>query len=91
MLKKEVQRMTNQDISKQTVLVLLVLTIVVSVIGTWTVLNSAVGEPIVISAPPKADIGNAAKVSLGVGEFGEQQETPVPAPTEGSRVSLTVN
>ncbi|RMG27032.1 MAG: hypothetical protein D6732_20565 [Methanobacteriota archaeon] len=58
--------MGKNDVSKKTVLLLLLLTVAVSVVGTWTVLNSAVNSPIYI-APSNANLG-VADVNLDVRE-----------------------
>ena len=39
--KKKGDNMTQEDIPKRVILVLLILTIVISVLGTWTVLDAA--------------------------------------------------
>lgn len=58
--------MGKNDVSKQTVLVLLVLTLSISVIGTWTVLNSAVNDPIVIA--PEGLNDDAGSVQLTIAD-----------------------
>ncbi len=57
----------NEDISKNTLMVLVVLTIIISLLGTWTVANEATK----VSSIRQADNDNSVasgKVSLSVSE-----------------------
>lgn len=55
--------MDGNDVSKRTVMVLLVITVLVSVIGTWTVLNSMSSSAPEWSVEKPADQG---QITLGV-------------------------
>lgn len=54
-----------QDVSRTTLAVLLVLAIVVSVVGTWTVLDLAGDASVPAPSGPSADSG---EVSVAIGE-----------------------
>lgn len=77
--------MGKNDVSKQTVLVLLVLTIAISVIGTWTVLNGAVNGPIYLQ--PDGANQELASVQL------EVSDAPLPAKesSEESNIRLEIS
>jgi hypothetical protein len=49
---------SNVDVSRGTIIVLVLLTLVISVLGTWTVLNetSSLKAPTSVSGPQKADV-----------------------------------
>lgn len=64
-----------EDISKNTLLVLVVLTIVVSLLGTWTVINEAskVRVGTASTQPSTPDRSGEAKVTLDIaGDAGRQ-------------------
>jgi len=69
--------MEKTDISKQTVLVLLVLTLVVSIVGTWTVLSmpTTVYKTIEIGGSPAGQVhltvGSVPSVTGPSGESGK--------------------
>ena len=64
--------MTQDDIPKRVILVLLILTIVISVLGTWTVLDA------VSTARPKAPSKAQANVKLGILDPNTVPEEPAP-------------
>jgi hypothetical protein len=70
------------EISKATVAVLLVLTILISVIGTWTVLQSSAA---IQNARSPTQVSGAGRISLTVA----QTKEPVTASNSG-RIGLTV-
>ena len=76
--------MENQDISKRTVLVLLVLTLVVSVVGTWTVLSqpTTIYKTIELSGP------QTGKVQLNIDPPRDQVQ--VLGDPETGRVALNI-
>ena len=73
--------MEGNDISKRTVLVLLVLTLVVSVVGTWTILS----QPTTIYKTIELDGQESGRVGVNIG-------TPYnpPIENEGGKVSLNI-
>jgi hypothetical protein len=76
--------MESNDISKRTVLVLLILTLVVSVVGTWTILSqpTTIYKTIEIGGP------EAGKVQVGIVQPGAPA-----APTvfgEAGKVKLSI-
>jgi len=72
----------HNDISKKTVLVLLVLTLVVSVIGTWSVLSM----PTTVYKTVTQDGVENGRVSVGI----VAPAQPVMPAEEGGRVSLSI-
>lgn len=74
----------HNDISKRTVLVLLVLTLVVSVVGTWTILSM----PTTVYKEFSTGGPQEGKVHLGIQEPRTAAE-PVPTTTEG-RVGIYI-
>ncbi|MBT7903017.1 hypothetical protein HN587_04065 [Candidatus Woesearchaeota archaeon] len=78
--------MAKDDVSKKTILILLVLTLVVSVVGTVTVLEMASKAPTDVNIVGPSDKGDA-KVSLEI-----IQPAPEPAPVEpkDAEVSLEI-
>jgi hypothetical protein len=54
--------METKDISKRTVLVLLILTLVISVVGTWTILS----QPTTIYKTTEIHQSPGGKVSVGI-------------------------
>ncbi len=71
--------MESNDISKRTVLVLLVLTLVVSVVGTWTILS----QPTTIYKT--IDLGSPEHGSVGVRIGGEESnDRPVAVDQSGT-------
>ena len=73
--------METNDISKRTVLVLLILTLVVSVVGTWTILS----QPTTIYKTIELGGPETGKVKVGIHEPVEPQE-----PTVGGKVSVNI-
>ena len=71
----------DNDISKRTVLVLLVLTLIVSIVGTWTVLS----QPTTIYKTVEIGGPQAGKVKLSI----DAPEEPVITDT-GGEVSLNI-
>lgn len=55
----------NEDISKNTLLVLVVLTIIVSLLGTWTVIHEATNVP-VQNVPVQTEDAATGKVSVDI-------------------------
>lgn len=76
--------MESNDISKRTVLVLLVLTLVVSVVGTWTILS----QPTTIYTTVTDHGPAAGKVSLGIA--GEPVEVDTSASPQAGEVKLNI-
>jgi len=75
--------MENNDISKRTVLVLLVLTLVVSVVGTWTILS----QPTTIYRTVEIGPDPQGKVSVDISPPTE----PVPQVSDtGGEVKLNI-
>jgi hypothetical protein len=71
----------SNDISKRTVLVLLILTLVVSVVGTWTILS----QPTTIYRTVEIGEPASGKVSLDIDEPAE----PVVV-NEGGKVGVNI-
>lgn len=71
----------GNDISKRTVLVLLVLTLVVSVVGTWTILS----QPTTIYRTVTYDGEDVGQVRLNIREPFEPE-----VPVEAGKVSLNI-
>jgi hypothetical protein len=71
------------EISKTTIVVLLILTILISVIGTWTVVTSLSAVPSPQTAPAQ---DNSARISLTV----EPQPEPAVPITGNAVLSLEV-
>ncbi len=76
--------MENNDISKRTVLVLLVLTLVVSVVGTWTILS----QPTTIYKNVEIDNQEPGKVSVGI--LGPSTATEPVVQNTGGRVGVSI-
>jgi len=57
----------TEDISKTTVGVLLILTIIISVIGTWTVLNSVDSRPPIQIQKQTESASNVGQVKVKIG------------------------
>jgi len=76
--------MENTDISKSTVLVLLVLTLVVSVVGTWTILSqpTTIYKTIELGAPQHGE------VRIGIG--GPAVSVPQEPASEAGKVNINV-
>ena len=75
--------MESNDISKRTVLVLLVLTLVVSVVGTWTILS----QPTTIYKTIEVGGPQSGQVKLNIHEPTE----PVPQLSEdGGKISVNI-
>jgi hypothetical protein len=76
----------GEDISKKTVMVLLILTIVVSIIGTWTMLTS---KPTIKTVYSSGDPVTSGKVRLGLysGPVEEPKSEPV---AEAGQVSIKI-
>ena len=72
----------HNDISKRTVLVLLVLTLVVSVVGTWTVLSmpKTVYKTVEVAEPPQGLV--SVKLAAPTG--------PVPPVEDGGQVAVKI-
>jgi hypothetical protein len=79
-IKKEVLEKMTKDVSKKTVLVILLIAIVISVVGTWTVLDAA--STVKIEQPPAHEGG---KVTLVIGDPGS-----VAPMSTGAVVALTI-
>lgn len=73
----------EEDISKNTLLVLVVLTVVISLLGTWTVINEA--GKVRMQGPVHATDTTTGKVSVNV------QALPDPVSTTGQVVLNIVN
>jgi hypothetical protein len=76
--------MEGNDISKRTVLVLLVLTLVVSVVGTWTILS----QPTTIYKTVELSGPQSGKVQVGIFEPVEPQ--PEVGGDTGGEVSVNI-
>jgi hypothetical protein len=74
----------SNDISKRTVLVLLILTLVVSVVGTWTILS----QPTTIYRTVELSGPQTGKVGVNIAPPGE----PVPPVVvdEGGKVGVNI-
>jgi hypothetical protein len=68
----------SEDISKNTLLILVVLTIIISLLGTWTVINEASNVNKVTY-----DIDNSGKSSTTAKVALDVQSKPTPAQTTG--------
>ncbi|MBU2561325.1 MAG: hypothetical protein KKD17_03430 [Nanoarchaeota archaeon] len=75
--------MENNDISKRTVLVLLILTLVVSVVGTWTILS----QPTTIYRTVELGQPVHGKVQLNINDA--TPAAPVLA-EEGGKVAINI-
>jgi len=74
----------TEDISKNTLLVLVVLTIVVSLLGTWTVINEASKVRVGAAAEtPAGERGQQAEVSLDI-------SNPQVPPSATGQVTLNI-
>ncbi len=72
-----------EDLSRNTVFVLVILTLLISILGTWTVLSQVNAGPAAVSAPPAG--GGSGHVSLTIGN-----PQPVVSGTTG-HVVLAIN
>jgi cytochrome oxidase assembly protein ShyY1 len=73
----------TEDLSKNTLVVLVVLTVIVSLLGTWTVINEA--NKVRTTAPAQSTV-TAAEVSL---EIAPAAHAPAPVQATGE-VTLTI-
>jgi hypothetical protein len=75
--------MEKDDISKQTVLVLLVLTLVVSVVGTWTILSTptTIYKTVELGGPAEGRVS----INIGSGPV-----APSPPDVEGGKVGINI-
>jgi hypothetical protein len=74
----------HSDISKRTVLVLLILTLVISVVGTWTVLS----QPTTIYKTVQLGGPESGKVMVGITEPSAPQAPAMS--NEGGKVSINI-
>jgi hypothetical protein len=79
--KRRLEKMENNDISKRTVLVLLVLTLIVSVVGTWTILS----QPTTIYRTIELGGPESGRVSVNINPPAEPQLAD-----EGGKVSVNI-
>ena len=74
----------NNDISKRTVLVLLILTLVISVVGTWTILS----QPTTIYKTIKIGAPESGKVLLNIAP--PEAPQPPAIAKDGGKVSVNI-
>lgn len=80
--------MDKKDISKRTVMVLLILTLVISVVGTWTILS----QPATVYKTTEIYPSPGGEVSVGITD-GPQTSTmaaPVKSVDDNARVRLNI-
>ena len=79
--------MENKDISKRTVLVLLVLTLVISVVGTWTILS----QPTTIyKTTDISGSDDAGKVSVRIWDGSTTAPAEPKVSDEGGQVAINI-
>lgn len=54
----------SEDLSKSTLLVLVVLTIIISLLGTWTVINEASSQQLGVDGPTESSTSGEVTVNI---------------------------